>query len=158
MLGVPIVEIVVAAVVAHVLGWLLTLLALIALSGLGLWQIKVQGFAAWRQASRQIAVGEAPGFAILDGALRVLGAVLLVLPGFCSAFVGLALLIASSRNIITKKSGAWLVSRFSEPLFVVSNGRFGSGHGDGIVDVDGWEEASASSRSGDHPMLGRPGS
>ncbi len=158
MLGVPIIEIVVAAVVAHAVGWLVTLLVLIALSGLGLWQIKVQGFAAWRQASRQIALGEAPGFAILDGALRVLGAALLVLPGFCSAFVGLALLVGSSRNVIAKKSGAWLVSRFSEPLFVVSNGRFGSGHGDGIVDVDGWEDSTGSGRPGDHPMLGRPGS
>lgn len=146
----PIVEIVVAAVVAHFIGWGWTMLALVALSALGVWQIKVQGFAAWAGARQDLADGGSPAPSVLDGALGLVGAVLLAAPGFVSGIVGSVLLVRATRAIASRRAGSWVVARFGLPFVVVSGDnstgwRFGSPDEPDYVDVDGWEEPVAAS-------------
>ncbi len=163
---VPIVEIVVAAVVAHFIGWDWTILLLVVLSLVGAWQVKVQGLAAWRTASRELHEGASPAPAVLDGALRLVGAVLLTLPGFVSAVIGAALLIPSARSLTGRRLGGWVVSRFRMPFVVVGDDaaagwRFRANSEPDYVDVDSWEEApdggDGSDSTSQHAVL-TPGS
>ncbi len=163
---VPIIEIVVAAVVAHFIGWDWTILALVVLSLLGAWQVKVQGLAAWRTASRELHEGASPAPAVLDGALRLVGAVLVTLPGFVSAVVGGLLLLGPARSLTGRHLGSWVVSRFRMPFVVVGDDaaagwRFRSNAEPEYVDVDSWEEtpdgAGGSDSTRQHGVL-TPGS
>lgn len=155
---VPIVEIVAAAIVAHFIGWGWTVLALVALSLIGAWQIKVQGLAAWRSARVELADGAALAPAALDGALRLVGAVLLAAPGFVTALVGAGLLVHPARRVAARSTGQWVVTRFAVPFVVVSDDaaagwRFRSASEPDVVDVEGWEEPHPSGGDGSHPML-----
>lgn len=141
----PVVEVAVAYLVGRWVGFGWMVLALIVLSGIGIWQIKVQGLAAWRNARGDVLDGSSPAPAAVDGALRFLGAVLLALPGFVSALVGLILLIAPIRNRASRRTGAWVVRRMRIPFVVVSSEgttgwTFRSSRNSGVVDVEGWEE------------------
>lgn len=145
----PILEIIAAAFVAHFIGWGPTVLLLAVASLIGMWQIKVQGLAAWRSARREIIDGAAPAPSVLDGALRLIGAVLLTLPGFLSAIVGSALLARPARRIVAKGAGIWVIGRFGIPFVVVSDDttsgwRFRSTSEPDYVDVDGWEDPNPS--------------
>lgn len=145
---VPIVEIVAAAVVAHFIGWAAAILALVVLSLLGMWQIKVQGIAAWQTAYREFAEGASPGPTVLDGAMRLTGAVLLAAPGFVSALIGGILLIRPARSVASRHAGGWIVTRFGLPFVVVRDDgvtgwRFGATWEADVVDVEGWEDPPA---------------
>jgi UPF0716 protein FxsA len=147
---VPIVEIVAAAVVAHFVGWSWTILALVLLSFVGAWQVKVQGLAAWRTASRELRDGASPAPTVLDGALRLVGAVLLTVPGFVTAVAGLLLLIGPARRVSGRHLGGWVVSKFHMPFVVVGDDRaagwrFRSRSEPDYVDVEGWEDSPGGS-------------
>lgn len=155
---VPIVEIVAAAVVAHFLGWSWTILALVVLTFVGAWQVKVQGLAAWRTASGELNAGASPAPAVLDGALRLVGAVLLTLPGFVTAVAGMLLLIAPTRRLSARHLGGWVVSRFHMPFVVVGDDRaagwrFRSDSEPDYVDVEGWEDAPGGAGGRAHKMI-----
>ena len=49
LIAIPILEIVTAAVVAHLIGWWPTIGLLVLASLLGIWQLKIQGLGAWRR-------------------------------------------------------------------------------------------------------------
>ncbi len=51
LVAVPILEIVAAAVVAHLIGWWPTIGLLVLASLLGIWQLKVQGLGSWSRAA-----------------------------------------------------------------------------------------------------------
>ncbi len=141
---VPIVEIFAAWVVAQLVGWGWTLVALVVLSLVGAWQLKVQGLAAWRSAADELRAGADPAPTVLDGALRVVGAVLLTAPGFVSALIGAALLLRPARRLTGRRMGTWVVARFHMPFVVVTSDasagwRFRSSRAPDYIDVDGWD-------------------
>ncbi|HET8931636.1 MAG TPA: FxsA family protein [Acidimicrobiales bacterium] len=155
---VPIVEIVAAAVVAHFVGWSWTILALVVLTFVGAWQVKVQGLAAWRTASRELSDGASPAPAVLDGALRLVGAVLLTIPGFVTAAAAILLLIAPARRVSARHIGGWVVSRFGMPFVVVGDDRaagwrFRSRSEPDYVDVEGWEDSPGANGGRSQKMI-----
>lgn len=155
----PILEIVTAYFVAQWIGVGWMFLALIALSVIGMWQIKVQGLAAWRSARRDVLDGSSPAPAAVDGVLRFLGALLLALPGFLSAVVGIGLLVGPIRNRASREAGAWAVRRLRMPFVVVSGESttgwaFRSDREPEVVDVEGWEDPAG--RPTDLPSLPGP--
>ena len=158
---IPLIEIVAAFIAAHFIGWGWTVLALLVLSCLGAWQVKVQGLAAWRTASREIAEGASPAPAVLDGVIRLVGALLVSLPGFVSAIIGGLLLASPVRRLTSRRAGFWVVTKFRMPFVVVQDDaaagwRFRSSSEPDYVDVDGWED-STDPDAVNRPML-RPGS
>lgn len=88
----PLAELFVAIKVAEAIGVLLTVVLLIAGWPVGLWLTKAEGRAAWRRLSAAVAAGRPPGHEVVDGALVLAGGVLLMIPGFITDIVGLALL------------------------------------------------------------------
>lgn len=118
----PIAELFVAIKVAEAIGVLLTVVLLIVGWPLGVWLMKAEGRAAWQRLSAAVAEGRAPGREAIDGALVLVGGVMLIIPGFITDAVGLLLLLAPTRALargaIARNFRGRLVvaaTRFSRP-------------------------------------------
>jgi UPF0716 protein FxsA len=115
----PIAELFVAIKIAEAIGVLLTVILVLAGWPVGMWLARTEGRAAWRRLSAAVAAGRPPGREVIDGALVLVGAVLLIIPGFISDLVGLLLLAPTrslARNAITRNFQSRLVvaaTRFS---------------------------------------------
>jgi UPF0716 protein FxsA len=102
LIAVPVVEIYVIVQVAHAIGGWWTLLLLAASAVLGVRLLRWRGSRAWRDLQAAAAAGRAPGRELLDGALSVIGAALLVPPGFITTAIGL-LLLAPPTHFVARK-------------------------------------------------------
>jgi UPF0716 protein FxsA len=65
---------------------------------IGMWLAKARGRAAWRRLSAAVAAGRPPGREVIDGALVLVGGLLLIVPGFITDILGL-LLLAPTRAV-----------------------------------------------------------
>jgi UPF0716 protein FxsA len=92
------VEVAVFVAVAKLIGVPWALAALLVLSLAGGWLVPRQGIRAWRRFRRAAEAGQPPGRQVSDGLVGLLGALLLAVPGFVSALVGLALLVPPLRG------------------------------------------------------------
>lgn len=107
----PVAEVYVAIKVAEAIGVVLTVLLLIAGWPLGSWALRSQGRAAWRRLSYAVAEGRSPGREVLDGALVVIGGILLLIPGFITDAVGICLLLPPTRSLWRRPLARNLQSR-----------------------------------------------
>jgi len=124
LIGVPALEVFVFIEVGRTIGWLITVLLLIATSVLGARLLPIQGRLAMERVSLAVSERRAPGRAALDGALGFLGAALLVVPGFITDAIGALLLLPATRAL----ARAWLSLHYAGRMmaFVASAGRFAS--------------------------------
>lgn len=108
----PIAEVYVVIKVAEAIGVLYTLLLLLAAWPLGSWALRSQGRAAWRRLASAVAEGRPPGREVLNGAMIVAGGVLLMVPGFITDALGLALLLRPTRAVLRRALVRNFQSRF----------------------------------------------
>jgi UPF0716 protein FxsA len=97
----PLAELFVAIKVAEAIGVLLTVILLLAGWPVGMWLTKAEGRAAWRRLSAAVTQSDPrrpPGREVIDGALVLVGGLLLIVPGFITDGVGL-LLLAPTRSV-----------------------------------------------------------
>ena len=99
-------------------------LAFVMLSALlGLMLLRSQGLAALTRLQREVDAGTSPLPAALDGALRIIAALLLIVPGFFSTALGLILLVppiraaavAAAERRIAAGGSVWIVRTGSSP-------------------------------------------
>lgn len=100
LLVLPVLEIFAAIEVAGQIGVAPTLLSLLALSMAGGWLLKYESTRAWRIFQQAVATGRPPGRSASDSGVSVLGSVLLLVPGFVTAFFGILCLIPITRNAL----------------------------------------------------------
>ncbi|MGI8414061.1 MAG: FxsA family protein [Solirubrobacteraceae bacterium] len=93
----PVAELLVAIRVAQAIGALDTVALVIFTWPLGIWAMRSQGRAAWQRLSIALAAGRSPGVEIVDGALVLVGGVLLIVPGFITDVLGISLLLPPTR-------------------------------------------------------------
>lgn len=87
---------------------------LVILTGLfGAWMAKQQGVQVFRMVQFQLARGQMPTETLIDGALVLIGGILLLLPGFFSDVIGLIFLIPYTRMILRHLLKRWLWSLIS---------------------------------------------
>lgn len=115
-------ELFVAIKVAELIGVLETVLLLILAWPVGVWALRTQGGAAWRRLSAAASAGRSPGREVLDGALILIGGLLLIIPGFISDVLGACALLPPTRALLRGQLARHLHSRV-----VVSAARFGGG-------------------------------
>ena len=115
-------EVFVAIKVADAIGVLETVLLVILAWPVGAWALRTQGGAAWRRLSAAVSAGRSPGSEVLDGALILLGGLLLITPGFISDVLGICALLPPTRALLRRRLARHLHSRV-----VVGMARFGSG-------------------------------
>lgn len=98
----PIAELYVLIKVAGAIGVMLTILLLLAGWPVGIWLARSQGRAAWQRLVAAVSAGRPPGREVIDGALALAGSMLLIVPGFITDVVGLALLAPPTRMLARK--------------------------------------------------------
>ncbi len=108
---VPIAELAVIIQVGQVLGLLPTLAILIADSVIGSLLLRSQGRAAWMRFTGTMQSGRPPAREVLDGALVLVGGVLLLTPGFLTDLLGILLLLPPTRAIARRILGRRLLKR-----------------------------------------------
>jgi UPF0716 protein FxsA len=93
----PLVELFVVLRVGAAIGALNTIALLVVVSLIGAALVKRQGLAVAGRLRRQMDAGEDPSRSLVDGFLLLVAGVLLILPGFVSDVIGLALLLPPLR-------------------------------------------------------------
>ena len=119
------------------IGVLGTLLLVILAAVLGLALIRRQGSEALGSMRRSLDTGRDPRPALLRGGFRLVGGLLLILPGFLGDLVALALLVPAVQRLVARRlsaRGRWVVSTRTEV-----HGARPDSPGDRVVEAD-WEE------------------
>ncbi len=107
----PVAEIYVVIQVADAIGALLTAALLIASWPAGSWALRSQGRAAWARLRGELSARRPPGHAVVNGALVLIGGVLLIIPGFIGDVVGIALLLPPTRAVVRRVATRRLARR-----------------------------------------------
>jgi UPF0716 protein FxsA len=116
---VPVAEIYVIIRTGRVLGAWPTVLLLLGMAAAGSLLARHQGLAVLRRIQGEMAQGRLPAGQLLDGALILAGALLLVTPGFLSDLAGVTLLLPPSRRLWKAAMGEWLRRRMADGRLVV---------------------------------------
>lgn len=109
---VPILELWVIFEVGSQVGFLNTFVVLIVIGATGAALAKSQGYRAVARIQQDINQGRMPGDSLLDGALILAGAILLLAPGFITDVVGLCALFPPTRSLLRR----WLKSRLKKAV------------------------------------------
>jgi len=99
----PMLELFILIKVGMAIGFFPTILLVVASSMLGVFLIRVAGFATAMRARESLARGEAPAQEILEGLMIAVGGGLLLLPGFISDVLGLVCLLPITRRVLVSK-------------------------------------------------------
>jgi len=111
VLGLPILEIAVAALVASWIGFGWMLLLLVGLSVLGILLLPRIGIGSFARVRQSIDRGEDPSGEIVSRMLLLLAALLLILPGFVTGAIGLVLLLPPVRHAAARVATGRIHSR-----------------------------------------------
>ena len=115
---VPVIEIYLLIKVGSLIGGIPTVAILLLISFLGAYLVRSQGFRIITQVREELARGRLPAAQLLDGALVLVGGILLMTPGFFTDFLGIFFLIPATRRLIKLWIGLWLQARLSRGGFL----------------------------------------
>lgn len=107
-----VIEVLAFVAVARASSWLAALILLLGISLLGTRVLRAQQRLAFARVSQAVAERRASAPAAIDGALSLLGAVLLVVPGFVTDAIGALLLVGPTRRLTRR----WIARRYAAPL------------------------------------------
>jgi UPF0716 protein FxsA len=99
----PVLELFVLVRVAMSIGFLPTFLLVVATSMLGIFVIRVAGFATALRAREALSRGELPAQQMMEGLMIAVGGGLLLLPGFISDILGVICLLPVTRRVLVNK-------------------------------------------------------
>lgn len=109
----PILEIYVLIESGRLIGAWPTVLLVILTGIAGSWLMRQQGFALLGRIQVELANGQLPTGALLDGALIIVGGVLLLTPGFCTDLAGFTMLVPTTRRLWRKWLELWLAGQLA---------------------------------------------
>jgi len=118
---VPALELYLLIEIGTVIGAWNTFLLILGTGLLGSWLAKSQGLATWRAMNQRFAQGQIPGKELMDGAIILVCAALLLTPGILTDAIGLAGLVPVTRSLFRNTMTALFAAN---PAFRVS---FGAG-------------------------------
>ncbi len=131
-LVVPFVELFVLIQTGQLIGVWWTILLVLAISLLGSWLVKREGWAAWRRITSRVQAGEVPGDELVDGGLVLLAGALLLTPGFATDAFALVLLVPPARATVRRLVLRRLAAKVT---FTGQDPGGGGGGGPGVIDV-----------------------
>ncbi len=103
LLLVPAVELYVLISVGSVIGALPTILLTVATAVAGAALMRSQGLMTVQRLQAQVAMGEPPQQSLVEGGMILLGGMLLLIPGFITDTLGLALLVPPLRQRLAER-------------------------------------------------------
>ncbi|KOX15397.1 FxsA family protein [Nocardiopsis sp. NRRL B-16309] len=111
LMALPFVEVWLMIVVGGWIGVPWTLAVLVSLTVLGVFLLRRAGTRAFRDADQAMRTGEPPRGGLLDPLMLMAGGVLLVVPGFVTAFLGLLLVMPVTRPALRWAFAGWAQRR-----------------------------------------------
>ena len=97
---VPIIEIYLLIKIGSEIGAFLTISLIFVTAILGLLYARIEGFNTLRNGIQKMLENKIPLYEIVSGAALAIGALLLILPGFATDFIGLMLIFPFTRKLI----------------------------------------------------------
>ena len=107
---VPIIEIYLFIKIGSQIGAISTILLIFFTAILGVFYARYEGFNTLKSAVSQLLKNEVPLYEIISGAALAVAALLLILPGFLTYFIGLLIIFPPTRKIFFKK----ITSKYSQ--------------------------------------------
>jgi UPF0716 protein FxsA len=100
----------------HLIGFGLTFLLLLVLSGVGVWLLRREGTRAWRRFRAAADAGERPGPDLARSVVGLVAAILIAVPGFVTGLLGLLLLVPPVRVLAGRGAMALTTRRLSSSV------------------------------------------
>jgi len=122
VLGIPIIEIYLFIKIGSQIGAFSTILLIFITAFLGILYARYEGFNTLRSGMSQLMKNELPVYEIISGAALAFAALLLIIPGFATDFLGLMIILPPTRKLIFKKVSNKKKARNSKQDFI--NGEF----------------------------------
>ena len=122
LIGIPLVEIYLFIKIGSQIGAFNTILLIFVTAFFGIFYARYEGFNTLRAGMSQIVKDELPAYEIISGAALAFAALLLILPGFATDFLGLLIIFPPTRKLIFKKVSTKQNSKNKEQDFI--NGEF----------------------------------
>ncbi|MBP8613841.1 MAG: FxsA family protein [Firmicutes bacterium] len=108
IVAVPVIELAILIGVGARIGTWWTILLVLGTAVLGGLLLALYGRELIAEASEEISKGRFPGSKVIDGLMTVVGAVLLIIPGFLTDILGIILLVPLTRLAVRNKVQRWL--------------------------------------------------
>jgi len=103
LIGIPIIEIYLFIKLGSQIGAFNTILLIFVTAFLGIIYARYEGFNTLKSGMSQMVKNELPVYEIISGAALTFAALLLILPGFATDFLGLLIIFPPTRKLIFKK-------------------------------------------------------
>ena len=100
---IPIIEIYLFIKIGSQIGAISTISLILFTAILGVFYARYEGFNTLRSAINQLVKNEIPFYEIISGAAIAMAALLLILPGFLTDFIGLLIIFPPTRKLFFKK-------------------------------------------------------
>ncbi len=100
---VPVIEIYLLIKIGSQIGAVSTILLIFATAIIGIYYAKYEGLNTIRSGFAQLRKNETPAYEVISGAAIAFAAVLLIIPGFATDFLGFLLIFPLSRKLIFNK-------------------------------------------------------
>mgnify|MGYP001161467986 CR=1 FL=1 len=122
VLGIPVIEIYLFIKVGSQIGAFNTIFLIFITAFFGIVYARYEGFNTLKSGMSQIVKNELPVYEIISGAALTFAALLLILPGFATDFLGLLIIFPPTRKLIFKKVSAKQDTKNKNKDFI--NGEF----------------------------------
>ena len=111
---VPVLELYILIEAGRIMG-LAPTIGLIMMTGVaGAWLARSQGVEILRRIQEETSRGQMPATTLIDGALILVGGLLLLTPGFFTDALGFSFLIPATRDLWRKGLSAWLQNQIKQ--------------------------------------------
>lgn len=105
---IPLLEVYVLIEAGRQIGVMPTILMILLTGVAGAWLARTQGIEVVQRIQRQMTTGDMPGEVLLDGAMILIGGLLLLTPGFCTDLAGFTFLAPVTRGFWRKILTRWV--------------------------------------------------
>lgn len=112
-------EMAVLIMIGNWIGIFPTLLLVILTSVLGIYFTKKNGLNSAKAVQTTIKNGQAPGVALIDGFLTLLGGFFLIIPGFITDILGLLMMFGSTKKIFKPAIFYWLRKKMKNNQIII---------------------------------------
>ena len=122
IIGIPIIEIFLFIKIGSQIGAFNTLILIFITAFFGIVYARYEGFNTLKSGMSQLVKNELPVYEIISGAALTFAALLLILPGFATDFLGLLIIFPPTRKLIFKKVSTKQRSNTTKENFI--NGEY----------------------------------
>jgi UPF0716 protein FxsA len=150
LVAIPIFEIWLLIEVGQQIGWLPTVLILIAEAIIGVLLMRHEGSRAWKALNDAFTKGKVPTGELADAALILVGGVLLMLPGFLTDVLGFVFLLRWTRPVARKIIAFFVARRINRLGIPVMRARLDT---ENLIEGETVDRAPANHQTPEGPII-----